>query len=141
MRSEGVIKHVAIAFAIAVVLYIVSFGWIEHRRTFKGPWQITFATDAAGRPSLMVSQPFLKISEKLDFPGRKIEPVNMLKAEHYEEAVTTLPFGEMLFQDPTFLPGTLTMRQFGHEIELLPRVLIIDKKEIPWRNGETVKVP
>ena len=47
----------------------------------------------------------------------------------------------MIFQDPTFLPGTVTLRQFGHEIELLPRVLIIDKKEIPWRAGKTVEVP
>jgi hypothetical protein len=140
MRSDGVIRHFAITFAIAVVLYIVSFGWIEHRRVFKGPWEITFATDAAGQPSLLISQPVLNISQKIGFPAQKIASTNLVQVEHFEEAVTTLPFGEMIFQDPTFLPGTVTMRLFGHEIELLPRVLVVDKKEIPWRTGQTVEV-
>jgi hypothetical protein len=39
--------------------------------------------------------------------------------------------------DSTFLPGTLTFQFFGHEIELLPRVLIIDHREYPW-TGEPV---
>jgi len=141
MRSDGVIRHIAIAFVIAVVLYIASFSWIQHRRVFRGPWEIAFATDAAGRPSLMISQPFLKVSQKITFPKQKIAPANLARVERFEEAVTNLPFGEMIFQDPTFLPGTVTMRLFGHEIELLPRVLIVDKKEIPWRAGETVEIP
>jgi len=31
-----------------------------------------------------------------------------------------------------FLPGVVTMNLLGHEIELMPRTLVIDKKEIPW---------
>jgi hypothetical protein len=141
MRSDSLVKHLAIAFAIAVVLYIVSFSWIQHRRVFRGPWEITFVTDAAGRPSLLISQPMLQISQTIAFPGRKIAPANLARVQRFEEAVTDLPFGEMIFQDPTFLPGTVTMRLFGHEIELLPRVLIVDKKEIPWRAGQTIDVP
>jgi hypothetical protein len=140
MRYDGIFKHLAFAFAIAVVLYIVSFGWIQHRRTFKGPWEVTFITDAAGQPSLLVSEPYLKISEKIAFPGQKIQPANMNQMQRLSEAVATLPFGEVVFQDPTFLPGTFTMRLFGHEIEFLPRVLIIDKKEIPWGSTPTVEV-
>jgi hypothetical protein len=141
VRSDGSIRHFAIAFAIAVVLYIASFGWIQHRRVFKGPWEITFATDGAGQPSLMISEPKLRISQKIAFPGQKIAPANLARVERFDEAVTNLPFGGMIFQDPTFLPGTATLRLFGHEIELLPRVLIIDKKEIPWRAGQTIEVP
>jgi hypothetical protein len=140
MRSDGAIRHFATAFAIAVVLYFAGFGWIQHRRVFKGPWEITFATDGAGRPSLMISEPKLRISQKIAFPGQKIAPANLARVERFDEAVTNLPFGGMIFQDPTFLPGTVTLRLFGHEIELLPRVLIIDKKEIPWRGGQTVEV-
>jgi len=141
MRSNGAIKHFALAFAIAVVLYIVSFSWIQHRRVFRGPWEITFVTDAFGQPSLTISEPVLKISQTIAFPGQKIASTNLARAQRFDEAVTNLPFGEMIFQDPTFLPGTVTMRLFGHDIELLPRVLIIDKKEVPWRAGETVAVP
>jgi hypothetical protein len=135
MRSDGILKHFAICFVIAVVLYIVSFSWIEHRRTFKGPWEITFASDGAGHPSLFISEPRLGISRGIDFPGQKIPALHLSRQEKFDETVTNLPFGEMLFQDPTFLPGTVTMKLFGHEIELLPRVLIIDKKEIPWNAG------
>ncbi len=141
MRSDGSVRHFAIAFAIAVVLYVAGFGWIQHRRVFKGPWKITFATDGAGRPSLVISEPMLQICEKIAFPGQKIAPANLARVERFDGAVTNLPFGEMIFQDPTFLPGTATLRLFGHEIELLPRVLIIDKREIPWRAGQTVEVP
>ena len=52
-----------------------------------------------------------------------------------------VPFGKCIFMDATFLPGTLTFRFFGHEIELLPRVLIIDHQEHPWRTDEVVKLP
>ena len=35
----------------------------------------------------------------------------------------------------TALPGVITLDLFGHEIELLPRVLIVNKKEVPWQSG------
>jgi hypothetical protein len=56
MRSDGLLKHLAICFVITVVLYAAIFGWIEHRQTFRGPWVTEFRTDAAGSPSLLVSQ-------------------------------------------------------------------------------------
>ena len=31
-----------------------------------------------------------------------------------------------------FLPGIVTMNLLGHEIELMPRTLVVDKKEVPW---------
>ena len=39
-----------------------------------------------------------------------------------------------------YLPGTLTFDFFGHQVELLPRVLIIDKEEHPWQSGSRLKV-
>src|SRR5258707_5489293 len=46
-----------------------------------------------------------------------------------------VPFGKCIFMDMTFLPGTLTFQCFGHEIELLPRVLMIDHEEHQWSSG------
>ena len=31
-----------------------------------------------------------------------------------------------------FLPGIVTMNLLNHEIELMPRTLVIDKKEVAW---------
>jgi len=49
-----------------------------------------------------------------------------------------VPFGTCVFMDTTFLPGTVTLRLYGHEIELLPRVLVIDQQEHPWISDSTI---
>ena len=48
--------------------------------------------------------------------------------------------GEIVFQDSTFLPGTLTLKLFGHMVEFLPRVMIIDRREVPWASNATTIV-
>ena len=52
-----------------------------------------------------------------------------------------VPFGNCVFMDTTFLPGTITFQFFGHEIELLPRVLVIDRQEHSWRPDTTIALP
>jgi hypothetical protein len=52
-----------------------------------------------------------------------------------------VPFGKCVFMDTTFLPGTVTFQLFGHEIELLPRVLVIDRQEHAWRPDMTIALP
>ena len=52
-----------------------------------------------------------------------------------------VPFGRCVFMDTTFLPGTLTFQIFGHELELLPRVMILDHEERRWISGENAVVP
>jgi hypothetical protein len=125
---------------IAVVLYVAAFGWFEHRRTFKGPWEVSFRADAAGTPSLLITQTHLDISETIRFPGQTVQPSSFSRTIVFGPTPPELPFGELIYQDPTFLPGTVTLRLFGHTNELLPRVLIIDKKEYPWHAGDTIEV-
>jgi hypothetical protein len=40
--------------------------------------------------------------------------------------------------DTTFLPGTIAFVLFGHEIQLIPRVITLDKQERSWQSGETI---
>jgi hypothetical protein len=101
---------------------------------------VTFRTDAAGTPSLFILQTNLKVSETLVFPGQAIQPAQLSRAIGFARPPAALPFGELIHQDPTFLPGVVTMRLFGHQIEILPRVLTIDKKEYPWRPGSQIEV-
>jgi hypothetical protein len=140
VRSDGLLKHLALSLLIAVVFYVAAFAWLQHRRTVKGPWQLTFRTDAAGAPALLISQTNLKVSETLVFPGRSLQPANLSRTIGFAQPPASLPFGELIFQDPTFLPGTVTLRLFGHQVELLPRVLTIDKKEYPWRPGSQIQL-
>jgi hypothetical protein len=137
-RREGLLRHLAIAAALALVFYCAAFSWIEHRRVAKGPWEIAFMSDGAGRPSLRISQPALKISERLSFPDDQVARPNLAEVVSFREVTTNLPFGEMLLQDPLYLPGTITMRIFGHRIEVLPRTLVVDQQERAWKAGEEI---
>jgi len=140
MRSDGLLKHLAICLVIALVFYVTVFGWIEHRRTAKGPWEAAFSADAAGTPALLISQTNLNISETIVFAGQTVHPAGFSRTIVFSDTPPELPFGELLYQDPTFLPGTVTMRLFGHVVELLPRVLTVDKKEYPWQSGAVIQL-
>ena len=140
MRSDGLLKHLAICAVIAVVLYVTVFGWIQHRRTYKGPWEMAFRADAAGTPAILISQTNLNISETILFPGQTVRPGNFSRTLVFGPTPPDLPFGELLFQDPIYLPGTVTMRLFGHEVEVFPRALAVDKKEYPWKSGAVIEV-
>jgi hypothetical protein len=138
---DNPIRHFAIAFAIAIVLYVVAFGWIQHRRTRKGPWQITF-TNNAGTPAIVINQPWLQLTNvTLLFPGQQLPtPTNQLPFSFRDPRQTPFDagFARCIFEDLTFLPGTVTLKAYNHEIELLPRVLIIDRHETPWKSGESI---
>jgi hypothetical protein len=135
MKSEGISKHVIIAFILALVLYVGSFQLIEHRRQVKGPWLVTFLSDREGHPSVHVFHQQLGVSNvSFVFPDLRIDKTNTSEAIVFDSPITNIPFGRIIFLDTTFLPGTVTIDLFGNEIELLPRVLVLNKKEIPWKS-------
>jgi hypothetical protein len=145
MKPEGPAKHFILAFLLALAGYILCYQIIEHRRTRNGPWQVTFTTGAEGVPGIVVNQPKLGITNvQISFAGQNQpatnRPVTMLfrqpKPVPYE-----VPFGNCVFMDTTFLPGTITFQLFGHEIELLPRVLVIDRQEHSWRSDTAIALP
>ena len=140
MRSDGLLKHLAICAVISVVFYFTVFSWIEHRRTFKGPWEAVFRADAAGTPALVFSQTNLHLSKTIVFPGQIVSPANLPRTVVFGQTPPEMPFGALLYQDPTFLPGTVTMRLFGHQVEVFPRALTVDKKEYPWKPGGVIEV-
>ena len=141
MKLPGPFKHVVIAFLIAVVLYTVSYRAIEHRRTRDGAWQVTFAGEAQV-PTLIINEPGLHISNlRITFPKTPTAMTNtMLVFAQPQPVPFAVPFGQCLFEDTTFQPGTVVFKMFGHEIQLLPRVLTIDKVEYPWQSDHTFSI-
>ena len=111
-----------------------------HLRLSKGPWEITFTSDGEGHPTLDILQPKLKISERVRFPDGKAGRSNVAEVVRFRETTTNLPFGEMLMQDALYMPGTITVRLSGHVVEILPRTLIVDGKEYPWKEGQEVSI-
>ncbi len=145
MKSLRWIIRLAVLFGVALIFYILTYTVIEGRRNRKGPWQVTFTRDVIGEAALSIDQPALGITNAgIVFRGNAV-PVNftgsVLRFGEPRPVPYDLPFGQCAFMDTTFLPGTIVFSNvFGHEIQLLPRVLTIDKREYPWRNGATYLV-
>jgi len=141
MKSDGPMKHFILAFVLAAICYVVLYNGIEHRRIKKGPWEMVFNRDQNGTPILVINQPNLAITNvQINFPTESFpatnKPATLLFAQ--PQAVPyDVPFGKCIFIDTTFLPGTVTLQLFGHEVQLLPRVLIIDHQEHPWLSEST----
>jgi hypothetical protein len=134
-------KVFVVAAVSALVIYVVSFSWIQHRREMKGPWELQFNTDNRGVPSLIISQPVLNISNvTISFPEQHIEVTNLSEKIILDRPILKAPFGEVVFQDATFLPGTITYNFFGHGVELMPRVLIVDDLEISWVSATNIVI-
>lgn len=145
MKPDNPLKHFVLAFLLALLCYAVSYRAIEHRRVRKGPWQVTFTNLVAGVPEIVVNQPALAITNaRLIFPGQAFPSSAVLGTLAFSQPRPVpydVPFGKCIFMDTTFLPGTLTLNLFGHEIELLPRVLMIDHEEHPWRSEAAITLP
>ncbi|MFN7138409.1 MAG: hypothetical protein ACK4UN_03615 [Limisphaerales bacterium] len=141
MKQDGLGKPLIITFLLAVVLYVVSFAWIQHKRENKGPWIVEFQTDDQGVPSLLVNQPFLGISNQvITFADQALEERNLSEVVHFKGPIpaTNAPFGEVVFQDPTFLPGTIAFNFWTHGVELMPRTMIINKEEVNWNTQPNI---
>ena len=134
-------KHFVFAFAIALVLYIVTYGWIQHNRSRKGPWEIDFA-NTNGAPALIINQPRLGLTNvSLIFEGESaITNAARVEFRVPQQTPFHVSFAECVFEDLTFLPGTVTFKAYNHEIELLPRVLIIDQKKNEWKSGALITI-
>ncbi|HTI68360.1 MAG TPA: hypothetical protein VMF06_00210, partial [Candidatus Limnocylindria bacterium] len=86
MRRDNPLKHFAIAFAIAVVVYVTFYGWIEHRRARNGPWEITFTTNSVGDPQILINQPKLGLTNfTIRFPGESIPATNLPAVLSFKE--------------------------------------------------------
>src|SRR6185436_10633530 len=86
-----------------------------------------------------VAQPRLGIRCKIDFPGETVFTTNLLPATvSFDRPRKPVPFGKVIYEDLTQLPGVVTFDLFGHEVELLPRALIVNKREIKWSSQATI---
>jgi hypothetical protein len=132
-------RAMVVWFFIVLALYLAAFYGFEYFNHRKGPWEVEFLLDASGHPKMVVSQGVLKISNVvMAFYGEKSSATNLPQQILFDQPRRPVPFGQVIYEDLRALPGVVTFDLFGHEIELLPRVLIVNKKEIPWHSGATI---
>jgi len=137
MQSSDLAKPVLGGLLLALALYFGGFAFDQHLRTRRGPWEVTFTSGPSGAPAILVNQPKLNITNlKIVFEGETV--TNVPGAVAFDVPRKPVPFGRVEFEDLTYLPGTVTLDLFGHEIELLPRTLYINRKSHPWTSNQTI---
>ncbi|MGV3772332.1 MAG: hypothetical protein ACO1QB_05485 [Verrucomicrobiales bacterium] len=137
MRSDGLPRHLLIAFICALGGYIFFFACDQYIRVRKGPWQVQF-TQTNQTPLIIVSQPGTAIANvRILFEGDAMTNSANGAVVSFDKPLKGVPFGEVLFEDLTYLPGSVAFNFFGHQVELLPRTLIINRKEIPWTSNQS----
>ncbi len=137
MRSEGITRHLLIVGVVALILYAAGFALDQHRRTRRGPWEVSFTREPTGDPTLVIRQPRLGIQDvKIVFAGESAS--YRVDTVAFDRPAKPLPFGRVKFDDLTVLPGTVTIEFAGHEVELLPRTLYLNRRPRPWENGVTI---
>jgi hypothetical protein len=137
MKSNGFPKFFLLVGLVVFALYFLVFYGIEGCRRAKGPWEVTFAANEAG-PVLAVRQPHLNYNCTITFPGESATATNLPQTVTFDRPKKAVPFGKVIYEDLMQLPGVVTFDLFGHEIELLPRTLIVNKREVPWSSQRSV---
>ena len=132
--SDRLPRHLAIAFALALVIYAAFFSCDQRLRHRKGPWQFAFTTNASAFPAIIINQPTIGITNvQIVFEGET--STNVPGRVVFNRPQQSIPFGKVKFEDLTYLPGSVAFDFFGHEVELLPRTLYLNKVEHPWKSG------
>jgi hypothetical protein len=131
--SDRLLKHLVIPVIIAVVFYIIAFTAIERHRHARKPWSVEYAV-SHGIPAIIVHQPDLGIdSFQITFGSNALVGATAPGTVVFDDLErTNAPFGRVEFLDTTFLPGTVVLDLFGHQVQLMPRVLTVNGREIPW---------
>jgi hypothetical protein len=143
MKPGLPLKRIFYVFLISLAAYFAIFFLIEHGRTRKGPWRIAFASAGEGsHPFLIINEPRLNIADlKITFPRQSAPATNaVLIFNEPREVPFEVPFGQCIFLDLLSRPGTVTLKLFDHEIQLLPRVLTIDGREHAWQSATNIEV-
>ncbi len=135
--SDRLPKHLLIGFGCALLVYVVFFSCDQRLRLRKGPWEVVFRTNAVGWATIEVSQGTLGVKTTVTFVG---ETATNQGTVAFDRPGKRPPFGTVKFEDLTYLPGSVAFDFYGHEVELLPRTLYLNKKEHAWQTNEVIEL-
>lgn len=121
-------------FLTILTIYGLAFLLDGFFRMRKGPWLAVFSAISPTQLELSVYQPTLGINGvKITIQREALESVELTQGRvEFRNPNQPLPFGQLIYTDLTFLPGVVTMEIEGHQIELMPRALVVNRKPIPW---------
>ncbi|WCJ60213.1 hypothetical protein NXS98_03535 [Fontisphaera persica] len=131
MNSPPLRRKIFLLAAFTLAFYVAAFYGIEWWRAKLGPWEVTFTSSTNHPPTLVIRQPRLGIEKvEIIFEGESAPPTNLLL--RFDHPIRTVPWGTVVHQDPVKFPGVVTLHLFGHEVEMMPRVLSLNRRAVPW---------
>jgi hypothetical protein len=138
--KDNLLKHLFVAFAIALVGYVAFFAFDSHMRLRHGPWVVDFQVTTNQEPLLVINEPQLGIKNvRIILEGETV--TNAPGVFSFDSPTKrNIPYGRVRFHDLTYLPGTITLDLYGHEIELIPRALFLNTRETPWQSEATYRL-
>src|SRR5437660_7754384 len=116
-KPDNPARHFVIAFAIAIIIYVLAYGTIEHLRNRKGPWRLTFthlplsasssnssslSSSTSNPPMLIIDEPALRLTNvQIVFSGQPAwtNPAIELTFGQPTPVPYDLPFGKCIFMD------------------------------------------
>jgi hypothetical protein len=138
-EAERTLKKFFGIFIATLFLYVTIYGGCEAYRVRNGAWHLTFDKQPDGTPVLRIEHPRLLTGGPVSirFPGENAPRVTNgpITYVYSRPDTNSTPFGPMFFVDTTQLPGTVALGAFGHVVEMVPRTLFVDFKEVPWVAG------
>lgn len=139
-KKDRLPKHLLIGFGMALAIYAGFFVLDQWWRVRKGGWEVNFATHSSSNAMIIVNQPTLGITNvQIIFEGERATN-QVAGTVAFTKPQLAVPFGKVKFEDLTYLPGSVAFDFFGHEVELLPRTLYLNKKEHTWKSGSVYEL-
>jgi hypothetical protein len=97
---------------------------------------VEFRQEPDGTPAVEIHQHRLGISNVVvRFAGESLTnppSVALPCIVAFDKPRRNVPFGRVIFDDLMYLPGTVVLHCFGHEVQMLPRCLYLNRREHPW---------
>jgi hypothetical protein len=144
MNRDRLSRHLLIAFLLSLALYVVGYWFIEGRRVAHTPWVVIFQSNTNGDVEIEIREETLGIGPtKIHITSTNSAPA-IARQQIVFDTPKPVPFpvpgGECIFQDTTFLPGTVVLDVIGVKIQLLPRVLTVESNEFAWKTNGVLMV-
>lgn len=120
------LQAAAVIFAASVLLIISVKGCHRGR-----PWEFAYGKTAEGNLQITVNQSELGVRNAVihaNIPA----PEELVGKTVLIERRSDLSVGQVLFADLTSLPGRIRFRLGAHVIDIMPRGMLIDEKEVGW---------
>ena len=144
MHRERFLRHVLAAFLLSAVLYAGLYWFIESRRVAHGPWIVSFATNTIGVVGVQIRQESHDLGPvTIRFAAAQPSGSNSLSKIAFDSPKPVpfdVPGGQCVFQDTTFLPGTVVLKFGSTTVQMVQRVLNIGTNEFSWRAGMVIAV-